>query len=292
MDRRAYLAVTGGALSAVAAGCLGSSGDRPADRPGRTTTGSTASETEGSPTATATAGVAIEDVVVRKAVRYESTMGSSGVLAAHDRQYVVASVRGGRDRSAAEFAFEAGGESWAPGLPDTAGGVNYAVAGHEGGPVDRRLGRDRSYLAFAVPSPLSASRPRIRLAGPDDVEWPLSAALRKRLAAPAPRFELDALEAPDEVSQGEPVSVSLSVTNVSETAGRFLAAVYWPTKLVADDDEATVLERNLAAGEGVTVSREIDTSYTTDEPESVTLSVRGHVAAERTVRVRDVSTPA
>lgn len=294
MDRRAFLAATGAALG----GCLGGprgSGEpddeprSPVDGSKSTTAPSGAVSPSPSPTSPSTSpvgGVVLDDVLVRKAVTYESSMGSGGVLAEGGRQYVVASVRADRELSESAFAFETDEGSWAPGLPDGAGSINYAVAGHEGGPVGRRLGGNRSYLGFAVPSPLSPSNPRIRYSGPDDAEWPLSAESRNRLAAPAPRFELDRLVVPDEVALGDTLSVSLSARNVSETAGRFLAALYWPTKRVADDDEAYVVEREAAAGDDVTASVEVDTRHTTDEAERVTLSVRGHVAAEREVRVR------
>lgn len=240
-------------------------------------------------------GLAVEDIVVRKAVTYESTMGSGGVLAGDERQYVVAAVRGhqGQDLSESAFTFETDAESWAPGLPDTAGAINRSVAGHGGGPVGRALGGESatSYLAFTVPSPLSASNPRIRFSGTDTQEWPLSSATRDRLAAPAARFELEALDVPADVSQGHQLSVTLTAKNTSKTDGRFLAAVYWPTKLIADDDESHIVEREVAAGDEVTASLEIDTQYTTARDEAVTLSVDGHVTGDREVQIRDASTP-
>jgi hypothetical protein len=149
-------------------------------------------------------------------------------------------------------------------------------------------------LAFTVPSPLSAENPRIRFGGGpsrEAREWPVPAGERTRLAAPAARFELESLSVPASVSQGDPLSVSLSVTNVSETAGRFLAALYWPTDTIADDDESHVLERVVDAGETVSVTRDVDTGYTTYEPRTVTLELRGHVSADREVAVTNVSTP-
>ena len=80
-------------------------------------------------------------------------------------------------------------------------------------------------------------------------------------------------------------SVSLTVENTSETGGRFLAACYWPTERIADDDESTVVEREVAAGETVGIPVSIDTEYTARESGPVTLRVDGHVTAEREVRV-------
>jgi hypothetical protein len=174
--------------------------------------------------------------------------------------------------------------------------MNVAVAGHEGPPVGRQgLGGDGlSVLTFAVPSPLSASNPQIRFDGEisrEVREWPVPVGERNRLAAPAARFELDSLSVPASVSQGDTLSVSLSVTNASETAGRFLAALYWPTDTIADDDESHILERVVDAGETVSVTRDIDTEYTTYESRTVTLELRGHVSADREIEIKNVSTP-
>lgn len=267
------------------------------ENPSSTTTdgGGTASPTRKSPTSTPATGDEIEvsDIVVRKSVRYESLLGSSGVLAAADRQYVVASVRTTRDLSESDFAFVTDRGSWDPGLGDTAGGTNYAVAGHEGGSIGWDPGGDsaQSYLAFAIPSPLSASNPRIRYGADDSREWPLPAEERAHLDASSPSFELESLDVPETVSQGEPLSISLRARNVSEIEGRFLAAVYWPTNQIADDDESHIIDRVVGGGENLTASIDIDTSYTSYSDETVTLSVRGHVSAERAVQVQNASTP-
>ncbi|WP_232686362.1 hypothetical protein [Halobacterium zhouii] len=293
MKRRTFLSAAGVTFSTALSGCLGErSGPR---APGGGNGTPTEEPTTQEPTRSGTdppdePDVEVEDIVVRKAVRYSSIMGSGGVLAADDQQYVVASVQSDQELSESAFTLETDGQSWEPGLPETAGAINSAVAGHEGSPVGRNLGvSDRSYLAFAVPSPLTTSEASIRF-GESASEWPLPDAEQSRLAAPAPRFELDSLDVPEQVSQGEPLSVSLTATNVSETDGRFLAAVYWPTKRIADDDESHVVEREVASGDQVTASLEIDTEYTTSEDEPVTLSVRGHVTGERTIRIRDSRT--
>lgn len=293
MNRRRLLGLCGLCVSG-AAGCL-SGASRPGDEgsetetdePTSTGTDERTSETTESPPE---GGVVVEDIVVRKAVKYESVMGSGGVLAAKGEQYVVASVRTDRDLSPSSFAFLTDGNSWDPGLPHTVGAINLSVAGRTGGPLGRAFGSsDESYLAFAVPAPLSATDPRIRFEG-DGTEWPLSARMRDRLEAPSPRFELESLTVPEAVSQGETLSLSLTATNVSDTDGRFLAAVYWPTALIADDDESHVVERTAAANDDVTASLEIDTAHTGYEAGPVTLSIRGHVSAQRDVELRDVST--
>lgn len=274
MNRRQMLATLGVALGGVA-GCL--SGDRTEspDSPGPgaddtpTPTATAADETPGLGTP--------EDIVVEKAVTYESLMGSGGVLAPDGRQFVVASLAERTAEESATFTFETDDDSWSTGIPDTVGAGNASVAGHA-----------RPYLAFTVPSPLSGTDPHIRRS--DGLEWPLSADTRATLTAPAPEYELDELSVPDSVSQGESLSVTLTATNVSGTDGRFLAALYWPTRRIADDDESHIVERTVAAGETTTASLDIDTSYTATAAGPVTLTVRGHVSAGREVRVENVGT--
>jgi len=233
--------------------------------------------------------VTIDGIAVRKAVTYGSSMGSSGVLTTDGEQYVVASVRADRDISADEFAFAADGRTWSPGLPDTRGGTNRTVAGYDGGPVGVSLGPeefDWSHLAYAVPSPLSGADARIEYE-PTGQTWPLPESDRELLAEPEPAFEILSLDVPDTVTRGEPLSVSLTVKNTTGTLGSFLAAVYWPTT-VADDDEATLIERTIAEDARMTIDRDIDTEYAPDpDGEPVTLELRGHVTADREVTVSD-----
>lgn len=282
-SRRSYL-VGAGAVLAATAGCASIDvGGDPARTDGPGTRTSTAR-----PVDPPTGSVTIEDVGVRKAVTYESTTGSGGVLAAEGRQYVVASVTTDREVPSSAFTFEADGDSWEHGHPTTAGGVNSSLAGRTGVPFDyggHRPGVD-AYLAFVVPSPLSASDPRIRSSGEEPRGWKLDADARDRLAAPEPRFELESLSVPEEVTAGEALDVSLEVRNVVETGGRFLTALYWPTRRLAADDESTVVERSVPAGDLAAISASVSTEYTAGEDASVDLEVEGHVAASRRVLFR------
>lgn len=266
-SRRSFLLGAGGTVAA--AGCVSTGDDA-----------STAT-----PTRQPSVDVTVENVGVKKAVTYESLMGSGGVLTAEGRQYVVASVSASDEVSPSDFTFQAGDDAWKPGLPDTAGGTNRSVAGREGRPLDHPHSPEGAVLAFDLPSPLSASDPLIRYSGSDPGTWPLDDGAAARLEAPEPCFELASLEVPSEVQQGEPLEVSMSVRNVSGTDGRFLASVYWPTHGIADDDESHVVEREVSASEEVTISRSIDTRYTVLEDGRVTLRVDGHVGARREVAV-------
>lgn len=280
VSRRTFLA---GVALAPVAGCVSIGDGGPGDGP-TSTTSPTGTPTD-APTATA-GDVAVHDIVVRKAVTYESIMGSGGVLAAEGEQYVVGAVSADRELSRAAFDFEAGGESWPAGVSGTAGGSDRSFAGRGSGPVAHADELDRAFLVFAVPSPLSATDPTITFSGDPPGEWELPEGARERLAAPEARFELASLSVPDEVTAGETLDVTLEARNVSETDGRFLAALYWPTRLVADDDESTTVEREIAAGEVATISRSIDTRYTDDEDRRIDLRLEGHVEASREVRFR------
>jgi len=301
-SRRSYLAGVATLLSGFA-GCTNRGGDTPS--PTASPTEPSGTDPKGSPSGTATpppeetqrtvggATVAVTDIVARKAVPYESTLGSGGVLAADGRQYVVASVHTDADLSVEAFSLRTADEAWTAGLPDTRGAINYAVAGHEGGPVGRPMGGDGpQFVAFEVPSPLDAADPAIRFErNGDSAEWPLPDEAVTALAEPSPSFDLDSLSVPDSVQQGDPLEVELTVTNTSDTSGRFLAAVYWPTELIADDDESHIVEQSVDAGATTTQSLTIDTQYTTDEDGPITLEVAGHVDAETTVEVTDAGTP-
>jgi len=300
MKRRAFLATAAMAASGLG-GCL-STASPAEDEPPETDSPTTTSTDDPTPTkhsdtpATPPDSVVVKDIVTRKAVTYQSTMGSGGVLASPDSQYVVATVRApselSRDLSRELFTLETDSDSWTAGLPDTRGAINWAVAGHEGGPVDGLPGRDRAYLAFEVPSPLSTANPRIRYEGAAESTpstWPLPEAATERLAAPEPAFELDSIDVPESVSAGETLNVSLTATNVSDTDGHLLASVHWPTERIADDDESHLIERTVPAGETVTATLDLDTEYTAFESGPVTLSVEGHVTASREVELIDVS---
>ena len=294
-NRREFLAGSLGLAAAlVTAGCLDDTPgetDSPTDSP--TEPKGSPSETEVPPPAAADrtvggATVAVFDVEARKAVTYESIMGSGGVVARDGKQFVVASVRSDAELETDAFSLRAGGESWAAVDPGDEGAQNYAVAGHEGGIVgspDLTGGDGPRYVAFELDSPLDAEEPRIVLEnGGETGEWELPPDARERLAASAPSFEIDSLDAPDSVDRGETLDVEITATNTTETDGRFLAAAYWPTT-IADDDESHLIERSVDAGESVTASLSIDTGDTRTDEGSATLRLSGHVDAEREVTV-------
>lgn len=286
---------TGDAISPMDSTDTGPAGTDPTDTDGKPTDGS---ETPTDPPSDAKrtvgdATVAVTDVVARKAVTYASIMGSGGVVVRPGTQFVVASVHSEAELTMESFSFVANGEEWTASMPGDHGAVNAAVEGHRGAPVGTQFGIGPEVVVFELPSPLDPDEPRIRCERDgESAEWSLPDEATAALPAPAPAFELDSLEAPDSVEQGETMAVTLSATSVSDTDGRFLAALYWPTDLIADDDESRIVEADVAAGESVTESVEIDTGYTTSEDGPVELRVEGHVEASTAVRVTGAGTDA
>ncbi|MFB6138736.1 MAG: hypothetical protein ABEJ42_10460 [Halobacteriaceae archaeon] len=279
MHRRHLLAAVG--LGAATAGCAGvpGTGDGPDD--GSTGTPSPTSSTDpttttAGPTPTVPDGLAA--LAVRKAVHYESMMGSGGVYAATGTQYVVAQVEEGGEPDAYRLETDAG--TFEPGLPAGAGAMNRTVAG-----IPVQWTEDATAVGFAVPSPLETTSAAIVETGGAGRRIPLGEAAVATLAAPEPRFALRSLEVPETVDRGRTLTVSLTVENTSGTDGRFLAALSFPTERVADDDESTIVDRQVDAGETVTVERGIGTGWSARETGTLALSVRGHVDAERDVRV-------
>lgn len=291
------------AIGLASTGCIGDIPSTSSDEP----TGSQTDSPKGSPSKTETPPpksaersvggdtVAVTDIVAEKAVGYDSLMGAGGVAAPEGRQFVVASVHSKAKLKLASFTLQAGGETWSAVTVGDEGSRNYAVANHEGGVVGgpAAAGSDtKRYLTFELDSPIEADDAQVVLErGGESAEWTLNSAARETLVATSPSFELDSLSIPDSIQQGQGLPVELTATNTSDTDGRFLAAVYWPTKLIADDDESHRIEEIIDAGASTTIELSIDTEYTTTEDGPITLRVDGHVSAEQEVSVEGASTP-
>jgi hypothetical protein len=282
--RRRFLGAVSLGLTGLA-GCLsendGPGGDSGTDTPTtddattdgpRSTDDTTTDETE----------VSVTNPVVRKAVTHYSWPASTKILAPEDQQFVVATVAGPEETTPPEFTLEAGGDEFSAGL-DATGRYDAHLAGREGGSVLQNEHAE-GYLAFRVPSPLATDEARI-VRDDDGPATPLPAEEVAVLGRRAPDFELDALELPDSVESPEQVDVSLAVTNVGDVDGRFLAGVNWPTDGIADDDETTVLERRVAAGETTSFSLSLETTHAATETSEHPLTVEGCVSASRSVEV-------
>lgn len=294
-SRRDYLAVLGAALAGTA-GCLsgndggtGGGTDTPTD--GGTGTASptpTSSTTEPPTTNRTTDGIAgdltVSNVAVYEAVTYYAWPGSTQVVAPTDDQFVVATVEGPADEPAPAFVFEAGDATWEQELVGQQYAPDAELEGRGGGPVAGDADAT-GYIAFQVPSPLTGAEPQIVLPAGDQT-WAVPDSERGRLRTPSPTFALSSLDVPEDVTDVDEFTVDLTVENTSDVDGRFLAAVTWPTGY-ADDDESHVLEDDVAAGETASFSLALNPSAPSPDDGTVTLSVHGHVAAERTVRVAE-----
>ncbi|WP_227374516.1 hypothetical protein [Haladaptatus halobius] len=137
------------------------------------------------------------------------------------------------------------------------------------------------WITFEPTSPLAVSGTAIRCQhDAETAEWSLSDEQISKLARPAAEFELRSFEA----TVGEAsVDVSFVAENVSEVEGRFLAAVYWPTAGIADDDESTIVDRSVAAGDRIEWTKTFDTEYAAGADGTVTASVEGVISGETKV---------
>ena len=304
-NRRQFLGAAGVALLGVA-GCVGDLSNGTTDGTSASTSTSTdPSATDGTSTTTATpvsseralGGVVVGVTMptVRKAVAYQSIMGSGGVLVPDDQQFVVAAVESGKqsrtdatgDPPYEGFDLVVDDETYpAVDVEDrTTGAYTTSLAGR--GQVRYAApyasGRDVGWVAFELPSPVDASDAAIRCQHDGETaEWSLSDDQVAALSRRAPTFELRSFET---TVDGPTVDLSLVVENVSETDGRFLAAVYWPTERIADDDESTIVDRSVAAGDRVEWTKTFDTKYAAGQDGTVTASVDGPVSAERTLEL-------
>jgi hypothetical protein len=282
--RRRYLATLGLGLAGLA-GCLsenGGSGGSGTDDPD----GTDDTTERPSPTDDPTNGdtdVTVTDPVVRKAVTHYAWPGSTRVFAPEGEQFVVATVEGPEETAPPGFTLEAGDREFDPGLDAQGRYSDAELAGRGGGSVLQNE-HATGYLAFRVPSPLDVDDARI-VRDDGGPATPLSDGAVATLRRPGPEFELETLEVPESVERPAEVDVSLTVTNASDVDGRFLAGVNWPTEGIADDDETTVLERDVAAAETTTLSLSLPTGTAVEETTDHPLTVEGCVAAERTIEV-------
>ncbi|WP_266078447.1 hypothetical protein [Haladaptatus caseinilyticus] len=239
--------------------------------------------------------VAVADTVARKAVSYESVMGSGGVLASDGKQFVVAAVQSESDSSVDTeavppydaFELVADGRTY-PAVEieqRTTGAYTTSLA--ERGNIryggSHAPNHEVGWVAFEPPSPLEVSNAAIRCRnGGETAEWRLTDEQVGKLARPAPTFEPRSFETTVRTAS---VEVSLVAENVSEVDGRFLAAVYWPTTGIADDDEATIVTRSVASGDHMEWSKSFGTMYSGGEDGTVAVRVEGTLTGETTVNL-------
>lgn len=210
MRRRSYLAATGTALSALAAGCTGRGGVG-ADSP--TTTESTTDATTTTQTTDA-ATVTVDDITLQPAVVHLQT----DYLTVHDDgQYLLveASVESDPvDRG--EFAVRLADGRHRP-LSEQRARRLWRLYGEDG--WSRETG---GLLVFELPERVDGPDAEAILEGPDG-ERELDAGLRERLAAdPSLTHEF---AVPAEVAENDAVPIEVSVQNDGDAPARFVAGL-------------------------------------------------------------------
>lgn len=229
--------------------------------------------------------------MVRKAVQCDLSLGAHPVHAPRGTQFVIGKVRVDGSLIAGtvrkhQFSLETDGRSLASDPPCTTTLANEKIGGVPGATVPTHGGP--MLLVFPVDVPLGTRNVQLEYHDNHigETTWSLDDGIVEQLRTPEPRFELQQFDVPSVVIQGETVQVNVVARNVSEVPGRFLGVVRWPTLDISDDDEAHAVERNVQPGDTVNAVLRIDTSYTAPDDMPITVSLEGHVRAEREIDVR------
>lgn len=317
MRRRSLLSVLTTATVTGLAGCLSELRSEPSSihndtTPTRTSEVSLESSVEGTTTSLAptsaiktVAGhrISVANVVSRKAVAYESIMGSGGVIAKPNTQYIIATVRSGTDSSSDAVgpppydAFDIVTKNKTfPAVNIegvTKGAVTTSLAGRGDirydAPEAQYMTDGRSgWVVFELPSPLIGESPviRCRYKG-ETATWPLSEETILALRQPAPTFELRSFTSSP--SGDKAVELSLTVENITDVGGEFLAAIYWPTS-ITDDDESHLIRKSVSPNSRFTWSKTMSTTYATKSENTVIATVEGAVSGTTTVSLPGVTT--
>lgn len=325
--RRRVLRSSAAVAAAGFAGCLGGSDadgdptrdatatDRAETTPGTTTDEATTEKptTDGNAASFAVPASAVRSVadvrvgvanaVARRAVAYDSIMGSGGVLAPDGAQFVVAAVQtaSGSVADAAgppsydAFALVADDERF-PAVEierRTRGAFTTSLAGRGDvkydDPYANAGGESRvGWVAFEVPTPLATDAPTIRCRyGGESADWRLSEEIATALGRQPLEFELRSFSAT--ITDERTVELSLTAENVADAAGEFLAAVYWPTS-IADDDEGHFVRKSVPPNGRVEWSTTVSTEYADSTDGEVTASVEGCVSGTATVATSRATT--
>jgi hypothetical protein len=235
MRRRALLAGCAATLGGLA-GCLSNTRDDTATAPEQS---ETATPTR---TSTPTPGVDVSLLSLQPAV---VEFGTDSVYLSDDASqylFVTLDVEQGDPPAADEFTFSFDGIETAPLEPQKSYWNDY-------NPGETRYSREtgRGRLVFDLPATGDASAAALRWPGG---EWTPGAALRERLAAPAPPLSLEWSVAETAEVQSTP-TLTLTVTNDGGLPGRFVAGLNRTGPSVAYAP-ITSVSRRVLSGETVT----------------------------------------
>lgn len=239
MRRRCLIGALAAGLGAFG-GCL--------DRAGRASDATATDETttDGTTDDGAYPGLTVDSLGVTPEYVASNSPDSIGTYGDRGEQYVIAAVsaEGSPPPPLSEFALTAGGETFAP--DDDVGGMGERLWDY-----DRPYGRDgvtAGWVAFEVPKPLDADRAAMTWTGG---EYALDTAAVERLSRPPTDFEVREFDAPDSMALDEMVTATLTVENVGDANGTFVAAVNRTGPRIAYTPEAT-LSLAVPAGETAT----------------------------------------
>lgn len=130
---------------------------------------------------------------------------------------------------------------------------------------DASYANGEGWLVFALPETGDADDARIAV--PWD-EWDVPPAVRERLAAPMPTFDVS-FWAPETVGPNETPQLSLTITNESAVPGPCVLALTRSGPRVASTPVARMVVP-IESGETVTADRPAKSPYDVDEPARVT----------------------
>ncbi|MFB6121667.1 MAG: hypothetical protein ABEJ68_11200 [Halobacteriaceae archaeon] len=227
MERRDLLTF-GSAVIPLLAGCTALEGGNGAPESATETATATATPTEtatSTSTPTTTGEASVRDVLVTPFLVALTTADAVGTVGARDEQFVVASVAG--TVAYEDFSLVAGDTTHAP---EDIESNNF----YRGVYLDRTSYPHESgtegYVLFVLPKPLDVRSATLQWPGG---EHALESAAIERLARPPTTFEVTEFTAPSSVSLGETATVSLTVENVGENTGTFVAGLNRSGPLVA-----------------------------------------------------------
>lgn len=240
--RRRFLGTVAAGLSG-GAGCL----DRGVSGSGTSPTPSGRPDESETEPERPDADVTVRDVTVRPEVVALKTPDSIGPYGGRGDQFLLARVAAaGEDPPMRdEFAFEVDGETFAP--TTTVDGIRIRQLRVEGGRADP-YESGAGWLVFQCPKPVDANGAALTWPGGEHV---LAEGVTAGLGREPASFEVTAFDVPESVETGETVPIGLTVANVSDSDGTFVAGLNRAGGGVAHSPE-TALAVDVPAGESAT----------------------------------------
>lgn len=224
--------------------------------------------------------VTVIDIVPRDAVfTYGFPDGPPSARTESGERWVFVRLEAEAGIETDRMAFTAGGRTFSLGSAD----LERPLVTIDGSVVEQySYAEPAGWLAARVPAPLpDISSPTVTVG---DRRWRVPEPTAAWLGGPEPRYELVALEVPDEVLTGEPIPVSLTVRNDATAPGAFiyLVSVGEPSTVTRPYAvRGTIL---VPAGSERTVEAHVDPSTYDESADTVRLDLQTPVRIDtRTV---------